>query len=280
MLAKHLKFELFVLKENYTNVPISLATLTRQLFVLRVIIMDAKENLKREGYYISNSEFALMLGISTSALRSRRRRNKYDGLFKSDGKNYWWKSLRPSQVKEIINDRPNYSSAVRVQRTRRRGITQTNEQTRYPNQAFKNHNDAKMYARITKGKDVGYLNKITDNIIKQTDDNLRKEALKNIQVSNTRNYGSMISARGLKRIDQQQNELRNWKWDQGFKSTSQDTSIRYARPGPAVGYEMTPVDNGSVEIDVDRFRTQSDLNQPTFRNKIEESIYRLKKNKQ
>ena len=32
-----------------------------------------------------------------------------------------------------------------------------------------------------------------------------------------------------------------------------------------------------VEIDLDHIRTSSDFNEPTFKNKIEESIYRLKK---
>ena len=52
--------------------------------------MADREQLKREGYYISTPEYALMLGISTEALRSRRRRGELEGEYKSDGKKYWW----------------------------------------------------------------------------------------------------------------------------------------------------------------------------------------------
>ena len=44
-------------------------------------------------------------------------------------------------------------------------------------------------------------------------------------------------------------------------------------------YEIGSVnqEDGSVEIDLDHVRTQSDLHEPRFKSKIEESIYRLKK---
>ena len=67
--------------------------------------MDDEEKLKRDGFYISTPEYALMLGCSTEALRSRRRRGELEGEFKTDGKKYWWKSVRPHQVKEIRNNR-------------------------------------------------------------------------------------------------------------------------------------------------------------------------------
>jgi len=58
--------------------------------------MEDSKKIKQEGYYLSTPEFALMLGCSTEALRSRRRRGELEGQFKSDGKKYWWKSVRPS----------------------------------------------------------------------------------------------------------------------------------------------------------------------------------------
>ena len=48
--------------------------------------MDDKEKLKRDGFYISTPEYALMLNCSTKALRSRRRRGELEGEYKSDGK--------------------------------------------------------------------------------------------------------------------------------------------------------------------------------------------------
>ena len=40
-----------------------------------------------------------------------------------------------------------------------------NTQTKYPSQALKNLNDVRMFARITKGKDVNFLNRITEKSI-------------------------------------------------------------------------------------------------------------------
>ena len=67
--------------------------------------MEDLKKIKQDGYYISTPEFALMLNISTEALRSRRRRGELRGQFKSDGKKYWWRSLRPDTVKKIRNNR-------------------------------------------------------------------------------------------------------------------------------------------------------------------------------
>ena len=48
--------------------------------------MTDEEQLKRDGFYLSTPEYALMLNISTEALRSRRRRGELEGEYKSDGK--------------------------------------------------------------------------------------------------------------------------------------------------------------------------------------------------
>ena len=103
--------------------------------------MADREQLKREGYYISTPEYALMLGISTEALRSRRRRGELEGEYKSDGEKYWWKSVRPNTVKELRNDRLKKSSSVsRASRPRRRGTHIKGHETKYPNEAFKQTN--------------------------------------------------------------------------------------------------------------------------------------------
>ena len=44
------------------------------------------KDIKKEGFYISTPEYALMLGCSTEALRSRRRRGELEGEYKTDGK--------------------------------------------------------------------------------------------------------------------------------------------------------------------------------------------------
>ena len=59
-----------------------------------------------------------------------------------------------------------------------------------------------------------------------------------------------------------------------FNNRSTSGSFFVGRVPAAIGADH---DDGSVEIDLDRIRTSSDFNEPTFKNKIEESIYRLKK---
>ena len=66
--------------------------------------MEDLKKIKQDGYYISTPEFALMLNISTEALRSRRRRGELKGQFKSDGKKYWWRSLRPDTIDRCKRD--------------------------------------------------------------------------------------------------------------------------------------------------------------------------------
>ena len=164
--------------------------------------MEKTNNFKKDGFYITTPEFALMLNISTEALRSRRRRGLLKGQYVFDGKNYLWKTLRPNQVKEIRNDRLDSSrlnrgpGAVvrgRSARARRRGITEQGTRTRYPNQAFKNKNDARMFARITKGKDVNFLNRITDKTIDVAQKEMQQEALKKIDIFKPiKNYGMGI----------------------------------------------------------------------------------------
>ena len=67
--------------------------------------MEKTNNFKKDGFYITTPEFALMLGISTEALRSRRRRGEYKGQYVFNGKDYLWSGLGPNQVKEAQNNR-------------------------------------------------------------------------------------------------------------------------------------------------------------------------------
>ena len=164
--------------------------------------MTELNKLKKDGFYISTPEFALMLGISTEALRSRRRRGQYEGQYKFDGKNYLWAGLRPNQVKKVRNDlvknpsrlslNPRLESTVRGSgaRVRRRGIVKEGGQTRYPNLAFKNKNDARMFARITKGKDVNFLNRFTDKTLDVVHREMQQDAQQTIDnFKPIKNYG-------------------------------------------------------------------------------------------
>ena len=87
---------------------------------------------------------------------------------------------------------PRLKSTVRgsVARVRRRGIVKEGGQTRYPNQAFKNKNDARMFARITKGKDVNFLNRFTDKTLDVVHREMQQDAQQTIDsFKPIKNYG-------------------------------------------------------------------------------------------
>ena len=117
-----------------------------------------------------------MLGCSTEALRSRRRRGELEGQYKSDGKKYWWKSVRPNQVKEIRNNRLKVSSSVsRVRRKRRRGAHRNFQETKYSNHAFEQHNDIRLLALLKETSPKGVIDEITPEAVKVAQDNLIKK---------------------------------------------------------------------------------------------------------
>ena len=138
--------------------------------------MEDLKKIKQDGFYISTPEYALMLGCSTEALRSRRRRGELEGQYKSDGKKYWWKSVRPNQVKEIRNNRLKAASSLnRVSRSRRRGAHRKFLETRYPNHAFEQHNEIKLLASLKETLPKGVIDEITPEAVKVAQDNLIKK---------------------------------------------------------------------------------------------------------
>ena len=185
--------------------------------------MTELNKIKKDGFYISTPEFALMLGISTEALRSRRRRGELKDQYEFDGRNYWWKSLRPNQVNKVKNDRvvrgqsrliPAASHQIRGSRSRRRGAHIEGQETRYPNQAFKNLNDARIFARITKGKDINYLKQLTDESLKAGREAMQREALNPVDNSK-RNQDEAIQRRNdqwLIERDRIMTHNENLKW--------------------------------------------------------------------
>ena len=137
--------------------------------------LDLKK-IKQDGYYISTQEFALMLNISTEALRSRRRRGELKGQYKFDGKKYWWQGLRPGTVKKIKNNRHVVrDSRPNIKRKRRRGVHIRGEETLYQNHAFKIANELKMLNRIKSEVPESVINEINPELIKLAQDKLLKK---------------------------------------------------------------------------------------------------------
>ena len=231
--------------------------------------MDDLKKIKQEGYYLSTPEYALMLGCSTEALRSRRRRFELEGQYKSCGKKYWWKSVRPGQVKAIRNNRLKVASSVsHVPRSRRRGVHSTGQETWYPNQSFKYANELKMLNRIKSEVPESVINEINPEVIKVAQDNLLKKREKQLKESlrPAKNYGGPIRGHELA-----------YEYDKEHRR--RDTSFyldSVSRDGRSGAYSITePDDPGSVEIEP-RELGPGDTNierEPI--SKIRESILRL-----
>ena len=58
-----------------------------------------------KNYRLTSEEYARLLGISTEALRSRRRRGLLKNYIQDDNGNYWWENDRPYQDNKQQNDR-------------------------------------------------------------------------------------------------------------------------------------------------------------------------------
>jgi len=232
--------------------------------------MEDLKKIKQEGYYLSTPEFALMLGISTEALRSRRRRFELEGQYKSCGKKYWWKSVRPNQVKAIRNNRLKVSSSVsRVPRSRRRGAHSTGQETRYTNQSFKYANELKMLNRIKSVVPESVINEINPEVIKVAQDNLlkkREKQLKESSLMTGRNYGGPIRGYELAR----EYDLENRRRDTSFYLDS------VSRDGRSGAYSITePDDPGAVELEPRELGPGDSNIEREPISKVRESILRL-----
>jgi len=244
--------------------------------------MEDLKKIKQEGYYLSTPEYALMLGISTEALRSRRRRFELEGQYKSDGKKYWWKTLRPTMVKKIRNNRLKVASSVsRVSRSRRRGAHRNFQETRYPNNAFEQHNEIKLLASLKETLPKGVIDEITPEAVKVARDNLLKKREKQHKESTLmagRNYGGPIRGHELAHEYDLENRRRNYQYEleQQRKSDTSfflNSSYSFGRGG---AYQIgEPDDPGSVELE-SRELSPGDHNyerEPI--SKVRESILRL-----
>ena len=145
-------------------------------------------------YPLTELEYATILGLSKEGVRSRRRQGKLDGKFIQKGKQYFYERVRPNQVKTAPKNRP---------RERRRGAHKSLSPVRYPNTAFRNHNEAKMLAKIKYNIDDETLSLLPEAIQKAKEAKAEriKEARSAVPVQrkvNSKNYGSGIYTVGTR----------------------------------------------------------------------------------
>ena len=149
----------------------------------------------QDEFIFTASEYAKMLGISKECLRGRRRAGKLEGDYAVKSNCYFFKRPRPNQEKSTPKKPP--------QRVRRRGVHSSSAPVRYPNTAFRNHNEAKMLAKIKYNIDDETLSLLPEAIQKAKEAKAEriKEARSAVPVQrkvNSKNYGSGIYTVGTR----------------------------------------------------------------------------------
>ena len=266
-------------------------------------------------FRLTSSEYAKLRDLSVEALRSRRRRElEKDNYICIEGK-YWWKSDGPMTVNKKRNSRrvSGPRSPLPAPRKRNRGALARGEKPDYPNWKMEERNQVLALAKIRENLGDEVYDEVTPEVIdlakKRVAEKKLKKASNGVEQLRLNNlsepmptgldrtpieYGRELDRRTLDRerrlesadLDKWESET-NTKFKKkkytdffGYQHTKwivdfDDNSCHSSRPPPYYVGEW--VDPNSVEIDTRDFTP--DDRPPEFKNKIEESIYRLKKNK-
>ena len=124
-------------------------------------------------YIFTEAEYAKIIGISKEGLRSRRRDGKMEGQYVLKDNRYLYKRMRPNQGPTVHKNRT---------RNRRRGAHKSGAETRYHNNAFKQHNEVKMLAKLKSTVDPETLDLIPEaiEIAKQKKQDRIRETIKSV----------------------------------------------------------------------------------------------------
>lgn len=260
-------------------------------------------------FNLTSRQYADLLGISPENLRSRRRREIKTNFILDNQNKYWWKDDRPIISKNNENDRPELSlvsgQKVRdqkppVARARNRGALARGEKPNYPNWKMEQYNRLKALTKIQGGLKEDF----TDEEITQFMVQAKKAVIKkNSELADKHlntplgpmegvpygvdhtppKYGSMLKAKGLKIVEERKMSADFHKWEAHTKVKFAGVGLPDFSPHePRQDYRNSyyevggSTDDGSVEIDTSRL---TDDREPTFKDKIEESIWRLKNSK-
>tara|TARA_R100000781_G_scaffold6174_1_gene6541 strand:- start:159 stop:662 length:504 start_codon:yes stop_codon:yes gene_type:complete len=137
-------------------------------------------------YPLTQHEYAKILGITKEALRSRRRAGKLEGQYILKSNQYFYKRLRPNQHKTMPKNHT---------RTRRRGVHLNGGKTKYTSTALKQHNEAKMLAKLKYKVDdetLEFLAAGIEEAKKKKEERIRETQRSMTNIRPTKNYGSGI----------------------------------------------------------------------------------------
>ena len=253
-------------------------------------------------FRLTSAEYAKLRDLSVEALRSRRRRElEKDNYICVEGK-YWWRSDRPFTVNKKGNSRPfpGPRSPLHAARKRNRGALARGEKPDYPNWKMEERNKVLALAKIRDGLGDEVVDEIAPEMFemakKKIAERKQKEAEKTLKQNTDPGpgipygvdrtdpkYGTQLTAKGIQKQDDDYHRRKAYLWNyktgvKFYEDTntpyfgSYSSGVRFGNFGQSLEEEK-----GSVEIDERDFTP--DNREPEFKNKIEESIYRLKKNK-
>ena len=236
--------------------------------VAEVTMTKLKGQQELDQYTLTRGEYANKVDKSPNAIRMMMRHGKLSGEYRFDGSKYLFKSPeRPRGSHD--NDHPKHR-ALTTPKTRK--VNRGNHfEADYPNDAFRLYNEKKKeQAALNKiqGKfknkehELEY-NKLNDAALKAALKNTEKDSKK--QFTPLKDYGGPVAMRRT-----------------SYPSIDNDYDSRSPIRKPFRGYDsMGTYDDGSVEVDLSRSSGRSVVShgEPQFKDKIQESIWRLKNNK-
>ena len=254
------------LSERCYNVALACGNYDHTNSVAKVIMTIKKGKEELDQYTLTRSEYAKELGITPNAVRMRMRHGKLSGEFRFDGSKYIFRAPeRPGE-----NYEKDHPIITKMTTSKKKKSNRGNHfKADYPNEAFKLHNQYKKEQAILnkiqnkfKNKDHEIeFNKLNDEALKVSYEKTKEKEKK--AFSPLKDYGGPVAMRRV-----------------SYPIDRED----YLPPAPIRkpfrGYDsMGSYDDGSVEIDVSRYSGNSVINEPQFKSKVSEAIWRLKNKK-
>mgnify|MGYP001161038694 FL=1 len=161
----------------------------------------------QEDYTLTRSEFAKKLGITRNALKQRMRRGKHMGDYVLRNGDYLFRNpVQPSEGERVIKGQyPGNQVPIKqvlIHKAVRKRVNRGNHhKAKYPNQAFKEHNERKMLAKINE-TDPDFLNQYTE--LKKLHREKKQQELRQTQrkqITPFKNYGGFIRNPGHTNIE-------------------------------------------------------------------------------
>ena len=280
---EHIKLVSLVRGEGYKKIKPPIRPGVFLCYKVNKLMADLDE------FKLTRKEIAKILGISPNAVRMRARNGNKDQLeYRNVGGKILYKRPRANQdirppgrwygkQKEMASDPRSVSNSKSSKDWKdwkkvRRGVTHIGEGN-YPNEAMKYHNEMKILARIQK--------EVPEHVVKKLPQGLRqaekltRELEKNPgkEFPEPKYYGSMLNQAGRRYHESMlANKERFYP-----KANSNSFFIQgNGKLNPSrrfTGYAIGNTYDDHVEVSP----KQSHEEPTTFKNKIEEDIYRLKK---